>query len=351
MIAWMAAPAAPLVADTLWVIGSAVPLRGQVVAADRAGVTMSVMGNEVRVSWDRISATEGDALAERVGWTDWQPRGQQLNLIRRRIERGDFAGAERLLRALPRRDGVPMDASDLLVADAMLRCCLNRGALAQAVVPLLEVTRGLRAGLTTAWEPIVDVDTGWCAWLPPLLPDNLARLRLEHDLRRYQQEADASIAPLVADWLAIASGQVGQLEGSDLLTNVARALYGEQAVRQRARQSLEAMLSDAEPDQEGWIRFAIGTSLLCESGRGRQRSGVAELAWLPATHAEANPLLTGWALATLAAHLEQDDQANAAQVIRQRLAMQYPRHPALIDEGSWAPCLRGLRQEEEEASP
>ena len=138
-------------ADLLRIIGSEVPVNGQITSIDRGGVLVSVVGGTESIPWDRISQIEGEQLGERVGWQRWGARGEQLNLIRRRMERGDFTGAERLLRELPAREHAQMDRSDLFVADATLRCLLNRGALAEAVVPLLDVTRGLRSGLSADW--------------------------------------------------------------------------------------------------------------------------------------------------------------------------------------------------------
>lgn len=331
-------------ADLLRIIGSEVPVNGQITSIDRGGVLVSVVGGTESIPWDRISQIEGEQLGERVGWQRWGARGEQLNLIRRRMERGDFTGAERLLRELPAREHAQMDRSDLFVADATLRCLLNRGALAEAVVPLLDVTRGLRSGLSADWEPIVDSETGWCAWLPPLLPDNVARDRLAYDLRGYGTPSDPLMGSLVAQWLAIAEGE--QLDDTGLLMCFVRAIYGDRGDRQQARQQLESMLATADAEKEIWIRFAIGWSLLSESGRGRQRAGVAELAWLPATQGEANPMLTGWALAALSAHMRQDDRPGVAQTLHRMLAARYPTHPAVSNAHSLTQLLMRTHQEE-----
>lgn len=321
-------------AGSLNVIGSPAPISGEIVAVSRDGVGVSRGAVLETIPWDRINAVDFGQAAVPEGWEAWSPRGELLNLIRRRIERDDFAAAERLLRTLPTEHAAIMDASDLFVADANLRCLLDRGVLSQAVVPLLEVTKGLRAGLTTDWEPIVDADTGWCAWLPPVLPESAALAKLKHQLNDRDASQDDIQQALVANWTAAAHRQAEGAVGDSLLAQSIRAMYGQGDTRKAARVSLKADLESADLLESHWCRFALGWSLLGERGRGRQREGVARLASIPATGPSDIPILTGYALAAMSAHARNTGRPDAATHILDELNTHMPSHPAAMNPSS-----------------
>jgi hypothetical protein len=100
-------------------------------------------------------------------------------------------------------------------------------------------------------------------------------------------------------------------------------------VRETARGELQSAVDGLAPWAQAWASFALGESLLHESGVGRQQLGMVNLARLPATFSASQPYLAGLSLARLAEVLEAGGETEVANGLRNELRRAYPNHPVL----------------------
>jgi hypothetical protein len=208
----------------------------------------------------------------------------------------------------------------------------------------LEVSRLRRKGVRTiayAGLPAVyDEATSLCTRLPPFWPNSAALARLDLELSAYDAAGDTAVAALAALYRGAVRQTVGLPEepitrlasdqpGVALLTLLTESGSSSDARRDSARQALEKRLADLPAWAAAWARFAIGASLLRESGVGRQQAGMVSLAYLPATFQRDEPYLAALALARMTAALAQHGDGEAAAALRAELHRLFPNHPTL----------------------
>ena len=340
--------------------GGGEPVRGSVSRLDEDGVRIMVDGTTpVVFSWDRVSDVQ---LQE-----DRYPRleefaelGTRLWRARSRLERGDAELAEPIFELLfPGTNGRTSETA-LVVAEGLLRCRLKRGELAAAVLPALEVARLRRLGITTdsysqllpqatgSDSPglihLVDVDSGVVPYLPPAWLSGPALASRALALESWDAGDDETLALLCSLYARSIRQSMGEqvdpvdledtamLEspGPLLLGQMINALHDDDAVRKSARADLQELLeTNPDPWVESWVRFQLGRSLLLEPGMGQQRRGLLSLSHLPSRWGQAQPYLSGVAMAIMADQFDAHDEADAAHRMRTDLRRMHPGHPVL----------------------
>ena len=102
--------------------------------------------------------------------------------------------------------------------------------------------------------------------------------------------------------------------------------------RTAARQRLLRQLPTLSPWAEAWARFALGSSQVRESGKGRRQRGMVNLLHVPARFGASQPYLAGLALAWVAEAADADGDRGLAEAMRADLDRRYPNHPARFAE-------------------
>lgn len=354
--------ALPLVGNDLTLRGGRPTPPEPIHAVGMDGVTVGSEGGVV-VGWDIIAELP-------AGWIEpsreWAALADDLWRSRARLERGDFALAERTLEPwLPRVRG-RTGPTAMLVGDALLRCRLRRGARTSAVDAWLV---WLAAGQN---GPTLYLDSGRPAPSrvedPALVPD--AALGLVPDLppmwldippvRALAEapvpEGDTPAALMGLAFRISAASECGlQADLTPLLTLIARpapspgdpqamasrlvasivvARAGDSRQRESARMVLAGLNAmDERPWVEAWRRAAMGRSLLREGERERRLEGVLEMLHVPARLGEASPYLTGLVLAEAAVALRDLGEHAAAERLYQEFASLGGGHAAW----AWGP--------------
>ena len=117
--------------------------------------------------------------------------------------------------------------------------------------------------------------------------------------------------------------------GVELLRMMIATGDPDSAIRADVRARLEDRMDDFDSWAEAWARFALGASLVRESGTGRRQRGFVHLVHLPARFPRTQPYLTGLALvwAEQASRAIGDDAT--ADVMKAELTRLVPHHPAI----------------------
>ncbi|MCP3905435.1 MAG: hypothetical protein GY715_17560 [Planctomycetes bacterium] len=335
-IAAVAAGAGVAAAGTVERRGALEPLHGKVSVSDDG-----VMVDRSFVPWDRVRRVETDgpepALDRRLA------TAADLWRARSRVERGDFRLAEPLLERLFESTRGQSGVTRLVVAEGLLRCRLDRGANAAAVIPALETARLRRAGVrTVSYEglrPVIDEATALCPQLAPAWIQSRALVKLERDLDGFDAAGDVILRRISECYHDAARHQLGQPpatreapEATDhpglaLLRNVLDASAASSERREAVRKRLRRAIADDGGWREGWCRFALGVSLLHETGTGRRHRGLVELSHLPARFAGQLPYLAGLAVAWVEAVSRADGDTLTVAAMQQELARRFPNHP------------------------
>jgi hypothetical protein len=291
------------------------------------------------VPWDRVrrvvtDRTEPDLDERMATATDlWRARS--------RVERGDHGLAEPLLERLFSTTRGQNGVTRLVVAEGLLRCRLHRGANAAAVIPALEVARLQRAGVeTTSYDglrPVLDEETSLCPQLAPAWIQSRALVKLERDLAGYDAGGDVIIRQLANGYHAAARRHLALTEagvaprsdhpGVALLGSLLVTTDPNPTRREAARQALRADLAADGTWREAWTRFALGVSLLHETGTGRRHRGLVELSHLPARFGSQLPYLAGLAVGWVAEASRTTGDAATEAAMQQELARRFPNHP------------------------
>jgi hypothetical protein len=338
-------------ADVVERRGSEPKLEGRIRQVDDAGVLIvSATGAEHFVTWDRVRSIAREASGPDIQVEQRREAAENLWRARSRLERGDAALAEPLFeRLFPEYRGRTHETA-LIVAEGLLRCRLARGAHDAATIPALEAMRLRRKKVTTIaysmLPPVIDEATGLCTGLPPYWANTPGLARLESELKSYDAGGDTTIAALASLYRAALRQQLGLPEesradiaadqpGVALMKLLVDAGSPETAVRDAARATLEKRLPELPIWAQAWARFAIGTSLLAESGTGQHHSGLVNLAWLPASFQKEQPYLTALALAVMTQAFSQMGEAEASATLQSELQRLYPAQPDLNAPVKW----------------
>ncbi|MDG2201109.1 MAG: hypothetical protein P8K80_08010 [Phycisphaerales bacterium] len=340
--------------------GGGDPMQGSISRLDEDGVRIKVEGaTPVVLSWDRISDVQSkDDRFPRL--EQFLEQGARLWRARTRLERGDTELAEPIFEVLfPGTIGRTSETA-LVVAEGLLRCRLKRGELDAALLPALEVSRLRRLGIKTdsyaqllppsigGESPglihLVDVDAGLVPYLPPAWirgPALASRIPATESWDAGDDESLALLSSLYGRSIRQSMGEkidpvdledevILESSGALLLGRMINALHQDDVVRKSARADLEAMLAtDPDPWVESWIRFQLGRSLLMEPGMGQQRRGLLSLSHVPARWGQAQPYLSGVAMAIMADQFDAHDDVDAARRMRTDLRRMHPAHPVL----------------------
>jgi len=352
LVVGMAAPAAVAGVLAAHVDGDTVARRGGLPTLTGEVLLVSGGGVEIRtdagvrqlVPWDQVQdvASEGHEIELR----NFRETAEMVWRARSRVERHDTALAEPLFERLFEEYRGQTNQTALVVAEGLLRCRLSRGAHALAVIPALEVMRLRRAGLTHEGTgtygqlpPVIDERYQLCTALAPIWLGTPALAKLRLDLDGYASGEDAVIAAMAALYARSAARALGAEVGDaperpnhigvELLAHIVNCGDPSDQVREQSRNWLARAEATMPAFGQAWARFAMGVSLLSESGLVRQQRGLVNLLHVPALHHDSQPYLAGIALSLAAAALEAQGDADAAHVLRADLTSQYPSHPVL----------------------
>ena len=330
-------------ADRIEQRGGGEPLVGTVLSVTEEGVNFRTQsgGTLMVVPLDKVAGLQIDRAG--VSYDEQLALADMLWRARSRLQRGDERLAEPLFDRLFQRYRGQTNETALIVAEGLLRCRLARGETAGAIIPALETARLRRAEISTLrflTLPVVfDETSALCMYAPPVWIVDRRLEQLRHDLAAYDAQGDevvAAQARLYDRAAALALGEAVPAKdtlphhaGLDLLDEMIDCVDTDEDLRQRGRTRIERRLESAPAWTSAWIHFALGRSLLLETGRGRRTRGLLHLAHLPARAAATQPFLTGLAMAAMARAFEDDGDADRAQALRAEIRRQWADHPAL----------------------
>ena len=322
---------------------------GTIMASDESSLRLETQsGERMTLPWDIIkSVTFDDATLEPSSMKDRLERADRIWRARKRLQRGDAALAEpefeRLFDPSPARRG----ETDLIIAEGLLRCRLNRGALAEAIVPALETARLRSLKLETnrfdELAPIHDAESELCLYLPPAWPEDQSVARQIKQVAQWESGGNDDLSAMADRYLRLLElheqNLTGEMPQGDLLDSshpgvglldlAIESRSDDPATRRSARNKLDQRLASRESWEDPWLRYMLGVSMLHESGDGMRRQGLVQLAWIPASHAQKHPYLAGLSLALMASELSRRGEHDAASRLEAELKNYYPNHPAI----------------------
>ena len=299
------------------------------------------------IVWDLVRSIEGlTDPSELEAWENYRQLADDLWRARARVQRGDARLAEPLLEPyFDQAIELEKDAElRLIIAEALLRVRLARGAVEEAVPMALETIRLRRAGVVTdrfeGLDPVVDESLWLVPALPPLSTDAnrvraLSRI-LEPWLDPERLGDDPHVRGLAAAHLSLAGEATDPLgedstPGLEFIRAALEASSSDPAVRDAARVRLAAA-ADAEnaPAWLGaWRRWFTACSLLREQDVELDVA-LIELLHVPALHVARNPALAARAVALAADVLERAGRSTEADSLRRELLIsQVAVRPAL----------------------
>lgn len=307
-----------------------------------------------------------DCVADVLGplrdqWTPLAQEAEQAWRGRARLERGDFAGAEDLLEPLYLRHASDTGPTGARLARAVMSCRLARGALTQAVHPMLSVVGGdptppLQVPTGPGeLDPELLYDDAW--GLSPLLAPIFVRLPAVQALahgpwptppdpgRVGRGPALAAIFEAAArheTGLPVALGpRPASDAGAALAFDIVASRAGTPEQVAAARAALRERLGQPGPDWVSiWCRTALGRSMINDADTDSRWLGVAELLRVPAMSERSQPYLTGICLAHAAVTLDELGDARGAATIAREFEARFPGHPVL----QWEPLQRIARR-------
>jgi hypothetical protein len=329
--------------------GTGAAVEGRVIAIDEGGVQVQAeSGATIAIPWDSVRRVTMDQPDLRL--RKFLPMAEDLWRARSRVQRGDMALAEPLLARLFEQYRGQTHETALIVAEGLLRALLFRGGNEAAIIPALEVGRLRRAGITTDrygnLEPVLDEESFLCPQLAPAWSRSRFLEAVERDLADYDARGDEVVAEIAALYARAVRQELGTMSASPdegetssvggiPLVRLFVALgSSDPQEREEARNALDRMLPEFQGWREGWIRFALGRSLLMESGVGRQQRGMVELLHVPARFHKTLPYLSGLALAAVEDAASQQGDGELSAVMHAELARLYPNHPVHTAPGA-----------------
>ena len=362
---------------------------GELVSSSGAGLVVRIAAadgtlQDRTIGWDTIRTIDGAAALAGT----FLPIGEQLWRGRSRIERGDFVMGERVIEPLYASimggTGAGSGAggtgwpglggpTGAVLAEAALRCRLNRGWTTAAIEPWLAWRAAqeeggrlggviVSAGQTPPGQQhwvggsmsgvgVTDLGTGLCVQLPPIF-SNAASARALPAIYALNTWAAAerragSTGELAKLYRAAIAGEIAQSSGGfaepiaiemmksadpgvRLCAEIVVARVGTSAQRAEARGALKQRLaigklrtadSEVAPAQtmsswqEAWVRAAIGRSLLLETDLRSRREALVSLLHVPARFGEQVPWLAAICLREAIEALKQmGDSEGAARL-------------------------------------
>ncbi|MBX9736946.1 MAG: hypothetical protein K2X32_08465, partial [Phycisphaerales bacterium] len=341
---------------------SQVGVEGDLVGVSGAGLVLRVAAadgvlQDKAIGWDTVRTVDG---AGPTAMTFLQV-GEQIWRGRTRIERGDFVLGERVIEPLyaslvaSGREGTSAQAwpgltgpTGAVLAEAALRCRLNRGWTTAALEPWLAwrasveeagrlggviVSPGSAPPGQQVWiggqmsgVGVTDATTGLCVQLPPIFSAAASERALPaiYALGSWgaAQRRAGSTGELAMLYRAAIAGEMAQSAGRvpdpvstelmksadpgvRLCAEIVVSRLGTAAQRAEARSLLRQRLavSRARPAeseaqqmtlsswQESWVRAAIGRSLLLETDLKSKREALVSLLHVPARFGDQVPWL------------------------------------------------------------
>ncbi len=322
---------------------------GTVLASDQGSLRFQNENEQlVQITWDQVRDIKlGTGLALQDQLSDRLERARKIWRARSRLQRGDHALAEPLFAELFKSDPARNTETDLIIAEGLLRCRLERGAMEDALLPAMEVSRLLKQGVRTDrysnLVPVADPEQPLCHYLAPVWADDSKVSRLIRSLEEWDSGGDVELSRVANQYLFLLQNPTGLVSideddvimpfyededaGSELLYWSVLSRDGRPDVRRRTRLIMKTRL-DRRPDwQKAWLHFLLGLSLLEEDGDGLRRQGLVQLAWLPARYAREQPYLSGIAMAIMADELAREGDVDSARLLIAELKEQFPHHP------------------------
>lgn len=342
---------APLLAQSVATIhlrGGEASLSGEVESAGLESLTLSTGSVRRIIGWDWVRDVEGYPLDAAI-----LERAETLWRARTRVQRGDYALAERSLENLSLEFGGLTGPTAAAIFEGLLRCRLNRAAYAQSIPVALCLSGAAPLGRTSWFTPstppreplpdevsdamIWDPHLELCPLLPPLWVDTPATRALD---RQPWPENPPRTAALSLLYRSSLNRELGlktlfpETPSSDLglrlVSDIVAAQAVDPALRRDARTALRARLTQEHPPWViSWCHAALGRSLILEPAAEDVLQGLADLLRVPALDPHANPNLTAFCLAHAAVTLHRLDDAPAAGALKQELLDLFPLHPVL----------------------
>ncbi|MFZ4574248.1 MAG: hypothetical protein ACOYN0_07605 [Phycisphaerales bacterium] len=323
-----------------------------------AGLSCVLDGQRRVFGWDKVRDVSGPGAGD---FEQFRALADALWRARFRIERGDFGGAEPLLDAVAARYEKGVGPSAAVVHAGLVRCRVERGAAASAVLPWLRLVAAgedisvvgsvLNRGKFGA--ALVDQEYLLAPKLPPIWIDLAAARALAR--AEWPAESEAADAPslrrastLATLYLRSLRDELGEPvsgdlpsaggdQGVTLVRQVVAARVGSLEERAQAREGLRARLAKSPPVWvRAWVNAGIGRSLLRESAEEERLLGIGYLLEVVATTPDASEQLTGVCYAEAAVALADMGYKESAERLRRELASTLPGHPAL----EWVPLRR-----------
>jgi hypothetical protein len=189
-------------------------------------------------------------------------------------------------------------------------------------------------------DPVYDQESFLCPQLAPAWSRSRLLQAVENDLAEYDSQGDEVVEAMVDLYGQAIRQELGfppttpqagatRSQGGLALLRLCVALGSpEKQQREDARREVERLLPEFAGWREAWVRFALGRSLLMESGVGRHQRGMVELLHVPAQFHRTLPYLSGLALAAVAEAGREQNDAELAALMEAELARLYPHHPA-----------------------
>lgn len=329
---------------------------GVVIAVTADGVTVrGEATGDTMIGWDRIREVGGDFA------DDAQPFlgvAERLWRARIRIERGDIFSAEPLLEEpfeFYEGRGGPTAA---MVAEALLRARLRRGAQIAAVRPWIAMLSAREQGVSGTvvahgdWAmlvglgDVIDSATGLAPALPPVWFDWPSVVSFASAAGVGGGASGSPHAPLTGAAALRAlyvhaarfeSGWNDEFPNVDassravaIAVEIVRARTGTPSQREASRTKIRAALNTTlDPWLEAWYRVGLGRSLAMEDDQESRLLAVSELLVVPARLSSSHPYLAGMALADASLILRELGLTTSADTLRDELKLLYPDHPAV----------------------
>lgn len=327
----------------LAVRGGAQPPDGRVTSCTVEGVTVaSPVGGEVIIGWEQVRSVAGEHAGEAAAFSGVADESWRALA---RLRRGDIPAAEPLLERLFVTYGDRTGPTAAAVDGGLLRCRLERGAHTLAVTAWLSWLHATSADERRWFDADeatkisgVDGETGLLPELPPIWLD-LPAVRVFGDAPLGGEafgERERALAELYRHAARAVGGEHEPMprltssdEGVRLVWDIVAAQSPIAQERTAGRRAVEARLRK-EPTGwvDGWLRAALGRSLLLEPETEQRQRGVIELLRVRVMHERDCPYLAGLALADGAVAVRAMGNPDAASMLRRELLDRFPGHPA-----------------------
>jgi hypothetical protein len=333
-----------LAADVLHLRDGEASARGQVVKISEHGVQFrTTTGQTIARSWDRVRAIDMDSPPSTLD--RYLELAEDIWRARSRLQRGDAALAEPLYdRLFPHYQGQTHETA-LIVAEGLLRCRMARHDTALALVPALEVTRLMRAGISTdrydTLPRIMDPASQLCIHIPPVWMATANTTAILIAMEQFDTHDDDVVAAMLALYMLSLNESLTYVEdlqldrdtwrhpGVRLLRDLIGCHSSRQSQREAARDRLLRDLPSMDDWAQAWTHYVLGVSLLDDSD-SLERLGAVHLSHVPARFAQHQPYLAGMAVVQLIEQAERGGNMDAAASLQRDLDRRFSFHPVRL---------------------